>query len=78
MAKTALVDLRVWGLILIGRHTSECGLLKLVGVLLQEIDRQPLKFQKGIAWRVGFGGLSNSYCLQWRRLRLRRPLRLPV
>lgn len=41
MAETALVDLGVWGVVLIGRHTSECGLLKLVGVLLQLIDCQP-------------------------------------
>lgn len=33
MAKTAFVDFRVWGVVLIGGHTSECGLLKLVGVL---------------------------------------------
>lgn len=37
MAKTALVDLRVWGLILIGRNASECGLLKLVGVLHRQL-----------------------------------------
>lgn len=33
MAKTALVDLRVWRVVLIGRYTSKCGLLKVVGVL---------------------------------------------